>query len=444
MIARLLRRAAGNAYVLAQLRGQRAFPFASRARIERERDARVRRIVRHAATTVPFYREAFGRLGLDPREIRTAHDLERLPLVEKDDLRRDPERFVSTSWLGRRSVEFVTSGTTGERARIRHDPLGLLANIAHGERERRVVTHFVGRAVGYREAMIGYPAGTIEKVLAFYREHSYVPIRPNRLMLSVQTPMRENAQAVSGFRPDVLLSYGTYLQALSRAVAAGTIELPPMKLLMYGAEPLPPQARRDVEAVLGAPVLSFYNAVEAFKIAFMCEQRAGFHVHEDLAHVRIVGADGGTVPDGGKGCVVLSNLVNRATVLLNYRLADVSGYEPGPCACGRRLRRLGEIDGRAEDPLTLGNGEILHPRAIWSVIKRWTEVIQYQLMQEEPSRFLLKLVTADEDGFGRIAGPLAREIRELLGAGAVVETLRCAELPREAGGKLRLVVALRR
>jgi phenylacetate-coenzyme A ligase PaaK-like adenylate-forming protein len=105
MIA-LARRAAGNAYVLARARGQRSLPYAPRHYIERIRDARVRRMVRYAAATVPFYRDAFREAGLDPRDIRTARDLERLPLVEKDDLRRDPERFVSTSRAGRRSLFF--------------------------------------------------------------------------------------------------------------------------------------------------------------------------------------------------------------------------------------------------------------------------------------------------------------------------------------------------
>jgi phenylacetate-CoA ligase len=447
MIAGLLRRGAGNAYVLSQLPGQRRMPFARRARIERLRDARVRSLVRYAAATVPHYRDAFRQLSLDPRDIRTAADLERLPLIRKEDLQRDPERFVSTSWLGRRSVEFVTSGTTGQRGRVLHDPLSLLANIAWGEREREVVTNLIGRTAGYREAVIGYPSGTIEKVWQFYRETTYVPTRPDRLVLSVQSPLHENVEAVNRFGPDVLATFGSYLEALSRAVAAGGAALRQPRLLLYGAESLLPPARRDIEAVLGAPVLANYNAVEAFKIGFMCEERAGYHVHEDLAHLRIADADGRTVPDGEQGCVVLSNLVNRGTVLLNYRLSDVAASAPGPCRCGRNFRLLGEIEGRIEDLLTLANGEVLHPRAVWAVVKPRAEIIQYQLVQQAPDRYLLKLVTADEDSFARVAAPVTRQMEDLLGAGstaAKVDTVRCAELPREGGGKVRLVVALRR
>jgi phenylacetate-coenzyme A ligase PaaK-like adenylate-forming protein len=443
LIDSLARRVIGNAYVLTQLFGQRAVPFAPRQRIERLRDARVRRMVRHAAATVPFYREAFQRLSIRPEEIRTADDLARLPLVEKDDLRRDPDRFLSGSRLGRTSVPFVTSGSTGTRARIHHDRLGLLANIAFGERERQVVARAIGSEAGYREAAIGYTGGTFDKVLDFYRDNTYVPIRPDRLLLSVQARLRDNVEALNRFLPDVLIAYGNYLHALSRAVSTGTVKLASPKLLIYVAEAITPQVRREIEDVLGAPVLSFYNAVEAFKIGFLCEHRRGFHVHEDLAHLRILGANGDTAPDGESGCVVLSNLVNRATVLLNYRLSDMASFAPGPCPCGRTLRSLAEVDGRVEDMLTLDNGEVLHPRGIWAVIKPHGEIIQCQLIQQAPRRFLLKLVTADEPAYRRVSGTVVRDLERLLGNAAVVETARCAEIPREAGGKVRLVVALK-
>ncbi len=443
MIGSTLRRAAGNAYVLALARGQRAIPYAPRAYVERLRDARVRRIVRYAARTVPFYREAFARLGLDPREIRTAHDLARLPLVAKDDLRRDPEAFVSTSRAGRDSIPFETSGSTGSRVRIRHDRRSLLANIAYGERERAVVARLLGRETGYREARLGYAGGTLDKVSAFYRDWTWIPSRPDRLELVVTDPLDRNVDAINRFRPDILFGYGSYLHALARGVAAGTIALERPKLVIYAAEPLSPAQRGEIEAALGAPAISRYTAVEAFKIGYQCERGAGFHVHEDLAHVRILGADGKAARDGETGTIVLSNLVNRGTVILNYLTTDLSRWSAGACPCGRTQRTLDEIDGRTEDLLHLANGRIVHPRAVWGVLKPHPEVLGYQLVQREPARFLLKLVMAGADDYARLASQLAREMETALGPGMAVGTERCESVPREAGGKVRMVVALR-
>jgi phenylacetate-CoA ligase len=441
-IPSFLRRAAGNAVVVAHLPSQRSLPYASRARIEARRDARIARMVRYAARTVPHYRDLFRELGIDPRSIVGPRDLERLPIVDKDDLVRDPDRFVSTSSDGRSSIRFVSSGSSGKPARIHHDRRSLLENIAYGERERRVTVDVVDRQLGYREASVGYPNGTIQRVREFYREATLL-VRPSRLQLSVLDPFATIVGRLNDFRPDVISGFGNYLAAMSRAVARGEVKLVPPKLFLYSAEGLTREVRREIEETLGAPVVSHYSAVEIFKLAFLCEARTGFHIHEDLCHVRIVGPDGRDVPSGERGHVVVSNLVNRGTVLLNYRLGDIASFADGPpCPCGRTLRRLADVDGRIEDMLDLPDGRILHPRAVWGVLKRHPEVIQYQLVQRDSGRYLLRLVTLEEEDHGRVAPLVARAVEELLGEGVRVTTERHERLTAEKSGKLRLVIAL--
>jgi hypothetical protein len=151
-LSSFLRRAAGNAVVVAHLPSQRSLPYASRSHIEARRDARIARMVRYAARTVPHYRDLFRDLRIDPRSIVGPRDLERLPILDKDELVRDPDRFVSTSRDGRSSIRFISSGSSGKPARIHHDRRSLLENIAYGERERRVTVDILGRQLGYREA----------------------------------------------------------------------------------------------------------------------------------------------------------------------------------------------------------------------------------------------------------------------------------------------------
>jgi phenylacetate-CoA ligase len=153
------------------------------------RDQRLRRIVRYAAQSVPYYRDLFRRERIDPREIRAADDLERLPLIDREVVRRDPERFVSTSRRGRQSVAFLTSGSSGSPLTVLHDRDSLLANIAYGERERSVVARLCGKSHAYRELYILYAGCTIEHVWDFYRQHTFIPIRPARRLLSVLEPV---------------------------------------------------------------------------------------------------------------------------------------------------------------------------------------------------------------------------------------------------------------
>ena len=147
---------------------------------------------------------------------------------------------------------------------------------------------------------------------------------------------------------------------------------------------MPPGGRELIEDDFGIAVMSRYSAAEAFKIGYFCERRTGFHLHEDLCHVRVVDEDGEPVPDGEPGRLVITNLVNRGSVLLNYPIGDLGSVGPAECGCGRTFRMLSELEGRVEDVLTLPDGRSVHPRAVWQAFKDDEEVLQYQLVQHEP------------------------------------------------------------
>lgn len=432
----------GNAVVFANARGQRRVPYLSRRQLERLRDKRVKDLVAYAAKTVPFYRDLFRQQAIDPRTIRTAADLGVLPLLSREEVRADPRRFLSSSRHGRDAVAFVTSGTTGTPLTFFHDQHSLLANIAFGERERAVVTGVCGRGFGYREMAIYYPGSTSGKVWDFYRRKTWIPVRPQRLVLSVLDPYEQIVAAINRFRPDVLISYGSYLETLFRIIALQGKDLHHPRLLISTADAMSAEGKRFIGDTFAIPIVSHYNAVEAFKIGFVCEARQGFHLHEDLCHVRIVDRDGNPVPDGQAGEVVITNLVNRGTVLLNYRLGDMASISGAACGCGRSLRLLSELDGRKEDVIFLPSGEFIHPRAIWGVLKSRDDVIQGQLIQHEPLTFELRLVTGDRDAYRRVVDGIVSDLQHMLGKTAVIDHAFWPRIETAKGGKFRPVIAL--
>jgi phenylacetate-CoA ligase len=440
-LARSWRKLQGSAVLAAHLPGQWGVPFLPRERIEALRDRRIRRLVSYAAETVPYYREWFARSGVDPREIAGARDLDRLPVLEKELVRARPELFVAEAQAANGAIAFRTSGSTGAPIEIRHDRRSLLANVAFGERERQPVIRSCSGSFRPRELYVGYETSTFKKVTAFYDDNLLLPVRPARRFVSLLEPIETIAALLNAERPDVLVGYGGWLALFFRTVAARGIALHPPKLALYMGEALPHGARVEIEEGFGIPVLSRYNAVEAFKIGFFCEERAGFHLHEDLCHVRIAGRDGEQVPAGAQGAVVITNLVNRATVLLNYPLGDLASRSEARCPCGRTLALLSELEGRVEDILPLADGRFLHPRAVWQVLKDDPSVLQYQLTQEEPRRFTLTLATLDEASFRAAAGRALPRLALLLGPDAAIEPLWDGALPRRAEPKFRAVVS---
>jgi len=431
----------GNAVVFSNLRAQHRIPYFSEKKLNELRDRRLRRIVQYAAKTVPYYRDFFQKERINPRQIRTVGDLDRLPLVDKHELRKDSSRFLSNSSHGKNAIAFLTSGSTGLPLNIHHDPNSLLANIAFGERQREVITGICGRKVGYKEALISYDGCVSTKVWDFYERKTYIPVRPKRLLIPISKTVQSVVDELNRFRPNILIGYGSYLEAFFKTIHSQGVSMHFPQALLYGGDAMTSAGRDFIEEKFSIPVLSTYQAMECFKIGFFCENREDFHLHEDLCHVKIVNAAGERVANDEKGEVVISNLVNRGTVLLNYRLGDIASISSRKCSCGRTLSLLSEIEGRVEDIIVLPDGQFVHPRVVWSIFKHKNEVLQYQLIQHELLRFELKLVTGGQEAQNGILQQILTDLRDVLGESSTIEAEFYNELPRQNRGKFRSVMS---
>jgi phenylacetate-CoA ligase len=316
--------------------------------------------------------------------------------------------------------------------------MSLLANIAFGEREREVIAQLCGQSLRYATAAILYPESTTEKVQALYRRWTFIPVRPGQSNFSVLQPFEAIMEGLRQLRPGLIIGYGSWLEAFFRMIEARALSLPLPRAVLYVAEGMTREGVDLIESRFGIPVISQYNAMEAFKIGFTCDRRNGFHLHDDLCIVRIVREDGTDAPAGEKGEIVISNLVNRGSVLLNYRLGDIGTLSGAVCGCGRTLPLLTGIEGRAEDILFLPDGRFVHPRAVWAVIRKSEGILKYQLIQHEPERFELRLVTGGPD----VRAEIIRALKPLLGGTAVIEATCFPDLLPAGREKFRPVISM--
>lgn len=352
-----------SVYLAYHLRGQARFPFKPLDAIKRVQARRVRRMVAHAYRTVPYYRETMDRLGLRPDDFQTADDLARLPLIERDQLQRDPEYFVSTAQSKERYLKLRSGGSSGAPCTVYHDVAAVFQNAAHGKRERSMITTLIGKSLGYRETVIASPLSASQKVQEFCQKHGFFPrgVRIQRQYLSLLDSPGKNVPLLNNFKPDVIRSYGSYQGILFPYLHVTGEPFHRPKVITYGGDELSTSVRRLITETFGIPVFSTYQAIEALKIAFECEQHGGLHLNIDLYPVRAADAEGRSLPPGESGDVVVSNLVNKATVLLNYRLGDIACMLPEPCPCGRSLPLLSFPQGRTDDWIRLPSGKVVHP-----------------------------------------------------------------------------------
>lgn len=437
-----LHKAQGSARITRTLLAQRGLPYRPSEQWQAARDRRLRQTVQYAAHTVPYYQDLFRTLGINPANIRSVADLAQLPLLDKTLVRQQPELFVSSAIQRRPTLSVRTSGSTGTPVQLYHDLGSVLDNSAYSERERAAKLEMFAPGEIKREVSIIFPENASSRVRAFVRENAFVPRRDNMAVLSFFDPIEKVISQLDTLGADVIHSYGSYLELLFRTLKVRKLKIRLPKLVIYYSDMLTEGGQRLIEEEFGIPVLSCYAANEAFKIGFSCKAHTGFHLHADLTHVRLVNEAGHDVAAGEPGEVVLSNLVNRATVLLNYRLGDIATFSDETCPCGRTLPLLKNIEGRAEDILYLPNGQFLHPRLIWRALRSRTDIVQYQLVQQTPNHFELKLAMADRAAFNRASGEIAAQLTGIFGEAITITPTYQDAMQAYGTQKFRSVVSL--
>ena len=399
-------------------------------------------MVAHAYETVPWYREAMDSERLEPRDFRSAADLVQLPVITPSDLAHDPKRFVSTRFAGANALGISSSGTSGYAKSISYDPRALFLTLVHGHRQRHVIAAFTGKTSGYREMRIARENSVAFQIRRFYEANSWIPRRFDleRSRATTEGDFQSTVDRMNEEQPDVVHGWGGHIGSVFRHAARLGVAIHRPRCITYGAEPMPDADRELIENDFAVPVISTYQAAEALRIGFQCEHRKGFHLSIDHTAVQVVDGAGNAVAAGKRGEVVISNLVNRATVLLNYRLGDVVTVSSTACACGRTLPMIETIDGRTTDFILLDRGRKLHGLAVTPSM-RVNGVVQVQLIQEDFRRFTVRAVCADARDWDRIRVEIATRLGSLLGETSHTTIEQVQSIAPEPNGKVRAVIS---
>lgn len=416
-------------------------PYWPPEKIREEQSRALRRLIQHAWTHVPFYRQWLRDAGALPGDIRTVDDLRKLPILGKHELEDRWQELTDPGAWTRDGLTISSSGTTGRPHRYRYDAQALFDALAAGRRQRLVLQHFVKREAGYREAVI-HRAGSVSwQLRAFWEQRLIVPrqVELQRLLLTPDRPFPELLEQLNQFQPAVIRGYGSHLGALLRWIYEQDLPFHKPATVVYGADTMSPADRQLIEQEMGIPVLSTYQAGEALRIGFECEFRNGFHLCLDQVDVRVVDGHGRDVEPGQTGEIVISNLTNRATVILNYRLGDMGVLAQQPCPCGRTLPLLQSLAGRAEDLILRPDGSVVHALSLLSALQAVPGVQQVQIVQEELERFRLRIVKRHGMDLDELA--LRRCVWELAGPAAEVVIECVAQLEPGPSGKVQAVIS---
>lgn len=329
------------------------------------------------AWELPFYRQRWSAVGLEPGDIRSLDDIERIPSFTSDDLKKAIEEAppfgnhhpLARADLGRMPIKIQTSGgTTGMPRPTLFDPLSM--EVQGIQTARGLYSQ------GARPGDVIQIAGTLSLANAGWTAYTaafgWLGCSPLTTGSGRVTPSERQLELAAGFGTNGWYIIGDYLGRLAQVAADMNFDLHqlPTKYIMTFLGPdADSTLRQKLEEAWGAPVYDNYGSHEIGLVAFECASKTR-HVNEDTAYLEICDeADGHALPDGEIGNVVATSLYRSIPPFIRYNLRDRMSLSPHQaCSCGLCTRRLSAMMGRADEMIKL-RGTNIYPLACQTAVK---------------------------------------------------------------------------
>lgn len=394
-------------------------------RAEREETLRV--LLQHAVDTVPYYQG----MGQAENLLHT-----HFPIVNKNLIRAQLDRFLSTAYRKEELVGVTTSGSTGTPFTVFQD---------RRKRHRHTADNiFLNEQAGCELGSRLYYLRVWNKLVDHHPVHYWMQnirkIEASRLdgpslEQELFRPLQQDTRTKS------LLAYASTYEAIARYLqsAAGTTGFSRVNTIISMSETLPEPVRRFLADYFHCPVVSRYSNMEC---GFIAQQMHGaderYQVNTASYHVEVLelGRDVPVAP-GQRGRIVVTDLYNYAMPLIRYDTGDIGILGYGSSRSDEWPPFLERIEGRRVDFISDVHGNLISPHTITNSMWMFPEIHQFQLIQTGDRFFLLKLNV--DDGFER-ESEMINTLKDYLGKEAEIRIEFVQEIPPLSSGKRKKIV----
>ena len=397
---------------------------------------RLRALLVDVGHHVPYYRDLFRVHGFDPAQVTSVADLQRLPYLTKPMIRAHTEQLKHERAQG--LARFNTGGSSGEPL------IFFIGNerVSHDVAAKWRATRWWGVDIGDPEIVVwGSPIelGSQDHLRAWRDKLLRTELLPAFAMSEAR--LNEFIAAIRRRRPKMLFGYPSALSHIARHAdkLGKRMDDCGIEVAFVTSERLYDDQRAVISRVFGCKVANGYGGRDAGFIAHECAA-GGMHLSAEDIVVEIVDREGRVLPPGEPGEIVITHLATKDFPFIRYRTGDVAVLGTEPCACGRSLPLLKEIQGRTTDFVVAADGTVMHGLALVYILRDLPEVQQFKILQESLLLTRILVVTETTVGIAFEAG-IVHRMKARLGDQVEVRVERVAKIPPEKSGKYRYVVS---
>ncbi|MHB8764542.1 MAG: phenylacetate--CoA ligase family protein, partial [Deferrisomatales bacterium] len=314
-----------------------------------------------------------------PEDVRSWDDLQRVPLLTKDDYRcqeKAPFPYGDTLCVPLDEVtEFhQTSGTTGT-------PVYQPDTWADWEWQSEAWATILW-AQGFRPSdRVFLPFG-YNIFIAYWCGHYAAEKIGCEVVPGGVLGTRERLMKMKELRATAFMATPTYVLGMAET-ARDELGMDPrswgIQRILCAGEPgaLVPSTKKRMESAWGARVCDHVGATETGAWSFECRhQPGGLHVNEALFLIELLALDSNepVTRPGVPGRIVITAFDRQASPAVRFDTKDVSMWAEAECGCGRTWRLLDQgVHGRT-DHITKVKGVLFSPVTVEEVVRSFPEL----------------------------------------------------------------------
>lgn len=409
--------------------------------------------IEHAYKNCAFYRKKFQSAGIEPHDIQTLEDLERVPLMSKDELRGDPWILLS---VPKEDLALIheSTGTTGGEPNYALFTWNDIYTLDMGPTYAGLLPMKEGdiifNALPYEMSSAGL---SFHRVFQDGLKAVVVPVGKGGFYSAPDKTikMMKKLQATHLVTTP---SYAIYLSEVAESLGIRIGVDIKLKLIWITGEGCSPAFAKRLENIWDCPAYLYYGSLEAGPIGVECVAKQGLHITAGHVYVEIVDEKTGErLAPGEVGNIVITTLLREATPFIRYKTDDIGYIEDSPCPCakGEEEPRVPEIftnrihlRGRKGDQITIGMNEY-SPFYIEEFLMRipeagnWYQFIVDEKKAEEEGIIIQVELPKGFEPSGEIAEKIRNKVEYGCGAQNKVELLPFGTLPRPGGKVVRVI-----
>ena len=413
----------------------------SKAELEDFQLKKLKELVAYVYEQIPFYRNFLVKNKLNETDFNSLTDIRKFPLIDKDTIRADYDKFIPINYNRSELSHRTTGGSTGS-------PLTVYADLDFYSRDKANTQHYMQvfdlDIFNYRSIRL-YGDKISDELLSkniFWRVED-----SRKLVMSCYHINNATAalyvEKINDFKPNYIHTRPSSIYPLANAIIELGLQIDAQfDYIFCDGEYLTDGQRNIIEKAFDARMINVFGHTEGCLMGHPCKESNALHYLPQVGILELLDKDGNEVKDeGDKGEIVATGFNNRMFPLIRYRTGDIAIQGSQSCKCNRRYRIIKKIEGRMTDYVIDVKKNLipLAPAVFNYNDLDWKGVKEFKVIQSEIG--VLELLIVPEDhmnpGANHLCDYLKNGIQKIFGGTFTVNVTVTNDLPKTKIGKYR-------